>query len=107
MISKNPEKVVYMENFSKVYGFHGLYGFHGFIGLLVCGFHELIALLVSGYIARISGPFKIKQILLTDLENQDGWRSVLLFRTPQTISLLRIWGSPGLPCTKINGPYDF
>ena len=69
MISKNPEKGVYMENFSEVYGFHGLYGFHGFIGLLVSFFHELIALLVSGYIARISGPFKIKQILLKDLEN--------------------------------------
>ena len=52
-----------MENFSEVYGFHGLNGFHGFIGLLVSGFHELIAL-ISGYIARISGPFKIKQILL-------------------------------------------
>ena len=63
MISNNPEKVVYVENFSEVYGFHSLYGFHGFIGLLVSGFHELIALLVSGYIARISGPFKIKQIL--------------------------------------------
>ena len=58
-----------MENFSEVYGFHGLYGFHGFIGLLVSGFHELIALLVFGYIARISGPFKIKQILLKYLEN--------------------------------------
>ena len=58
-----------MENFSEVYGFHGLYGFHGFIGLLVSGFHELIALLVSGYIARISGRFKSKQILLKDLEN--------------------------------------
>ena len=69
MISNNPEKVVSMEIFSEVYGFHGLYGFHGFIGLLVSGFHELIALLVSGYIARISGPFKIKQILLKDLEN--------------------------------------
>ena len=69
MIPNNPEKVVYMENFSEVYGFPGLYGFHGFIGLLVSGFHELIALLVSGYIARFSGPFKIKQILLKDLEN--------------------------------------
>ena len=69
MISNNHEKGVYMDNFSEVYGFHGLNGFHGFIGLLVSGFHELIALLVSGYIARISGPFKIKQILLRDLEN--------------------------------------
>ena len=39
------------------------------MGLLVSGFHGLIDLLVSGYIARISGPFKIKQILLKDLEN--------------------------------------
>ena len=58
-----------MEKLSEVYGFHGLSGFHGFIDLLVSGFHELIALLVSGYIARISGPFNIKQILVKDLEN--------------------------------------
>ena len=58
-----------MENFFEVYGFHGLYKFHGFIGLLVSGVHEIIALQVSGCIARISGPFKIKQILLKDLEN--------------------------------------
>ena len=54
-MSNNPEKGVYMENFSEVYGFHGLHGFHGFISLLVSGFHELIALLVFGFIA---GPFQ-------------------------------------------------
>ena len=58
MISNNPEKGDYMENFSEVYGFHGLYGFHGFIGLLVSGFHELIALLGFGFIAESSGPFQ-------------------------------------------------
>ena len=58
MISNNPEKGVYMENFSEVYGFHGLYGFHGFIGLLVSGFHELIAVLGFGFIAESSGPFQ-------------------------------------------------
>ena len=31
----------------------------------------------------------------------------LLFRTPETIPLLRIWGPPGLPLRKIDGPYDF
>ena len=58
MISNNPEKGVYMENFSEVYGFHGLNGFHGFIDLLVSGFHELIALLGFGFIAESSGPFQ-------------------------------------------------
>ena len=55
--------------FPGAYGFHGLYGFHGFIGLLVSGFHGLIDLLVFCYIARISGLFKIKQILLKNIQN--------------------------------------
>ena len=58
MISNHPEKGVYMEKFSEVYGFHGLYGFHGFIGLLVSGFHELISVLGFGFIAESSGPFQ-------------------------------------------------
>ena len=52
MISNNPEKGVYMDDFSEVYGFHGLYGFHGFIDLLVSSFHELIALLGFGFMAE-------------------------------------------------------